>query len=115
MTTRQMLRQTMWPQIGRISPQLSAQGIAAEIPQADRREAEELKRKARSPLRGDAPKNRNSKQDLKLNSAISRVCKYRCRTKGRNRKPLSVRYRGAAFKPAGGKKNRCRKEENGNG
>jgi hypothetical protein len=36
---------------------LFAQGIEAEIPQADRREAEELQRKARSPLAAMRPKN----------------------------------------------------------
>jgi hypothetical protein len=40
-----------------------AQGIEAEIPQADRREAEELKRKARSPRRGDAPKIQMSDEE----------------------------------------------------
>jgi hypothetical protein len=39
---------------------LFAQGIEAEIPQADRREAEELERKARPRVSGDAPKNRRS-------------------------------------------------------
>jgi hypothetical protein len=33
----------------------NAQGIEAEIPQARRRQAEELERIARSPQRGDAP------------------------------------------------------------
>jgi Tfp pilus assembly protein FimV len=37
-----------------VSP-LAAQGIEAEIPQARRRRAEELQRKARSPRSGDAP------------------------------------------------------------
>jgi hypothetical protein len=62
------------PHIDRNRRQLAAQGIEAEIPQADRREAEELERKARSPHRGDAPKKRNGKQDFKLNEYKSRVC-----------------------------------------
>jgi hypothetical protein len=37
-----------------------AQGIEAEIPQADRREAEELKRKARSPLAAMRPKTKKA-------------------------------------------------------
>jgi hypothetical protein len=41
---------------GRLSHGLSAQGIVAEIPQADRREAEELKRKARPRVAGLRPK-----------------------------------------------------------
>jgi hypothetical protein len=44
-----------------------AQGIEAEI-------AQQLERKARSPHRGDAPKNRKGKQDLKPNTASTRVC-----------------------------------------
>jgi hypothetical protein len=73
-----------------IAHMVSAQGIAAEIPQADRREAEELERKARSPHSGDAPKNRTGKQDLKLNTAISRVCQ------------THLPYRRPGVKPAGG-------------
>jgi hypothetical protein len=38
---------------------LFAQGIEAEIPQADRREAEELERKARPRAAGMRPKNEN--------------------------------------------------------
>jgi hypothetical protein len=51
-----MLHQPDMPQIGRNRPQLAAQGIAAEIPQADRREAEELERKARPRYAGLRPK-----------------------------------------------------------
>jgi hypothetical protein len=58
-----MLASPAWPQFGRNRPQSAAQGIEAEIPQADRREAEELERKARSPRRGDAPKIQMSDEE----------------------------------------------------
>jgi hypothetical protein len=44
----------------RLARMLSAQGIEAEIPQADRREAEELKRKARPRIAGLRPKTKTA-------------------------------------------------------
>jgi hypothetical protein len=51
----------VWPQFGRTQAAVSqAQGIEAEIPQADRREAEELERKARPRYAGLRPKTKTA-------------------------------------------------------
>jgi hypothetical protein len=59
--TNSLPRKSRQPSIASpLWPQSAAQGIVAEIPQADRREAEELKRKARPAEGGMRPKTKTA-------------------------------------------------------
>jgi hypothetical protein len=69
-----LIRQPDMPQFGRNRPQSAAQGIEAELRSVATRS---VAIGAESPTRRrrDAPKNQKGKQDLKPNTAISRVCR----------------------------------------